>query len=209
MSPEWGKYDQAKADADIAVHAALATGIHGVGSGTVVGTGLTQTLTDKTLTSPVIQGTVSAGTGLTMPAFTAGGDINIGAHGLKTTNYQLKEENTYAGVSIETLAGSFANLGVKALYINDSVQSNIDGCAWSARGVADNYVLLQAMDTGVGLIEIARLQGAADPYMSFGGSQQHKFTNAGLIFFTGLPTSNPGVAGQLYTAAGVLMVSAG
>ena len=35
----------------------------------------TQTLTSKTLTSPTIQGTVGAGTGLTMPAFTAGGDI--------------------------------------------------------------------------------------------------------------------------------------
>lgn len=95
MSPEWGRYDQAKADADIAVHAALATGIHGVGSGTVVGTDLTQTLTAKTLTSPVIQGTVGAGTGLTMPAFIAGGDITLGANKLKTTSCLLKEQDIY------------------------------------------------------------------------------------------------------------------
>jgi len=44
----------------------------------------TQTLTNKTLTSPTIQGTVSAGTGLTMPAFTAGGDIAFG-DGIKST----------------------------------------------------------------------------------------------------------------------------
>jgi hypothetical protein len=44
---------------------------------TLVGKATTDTLTNKTLTSPTIQGTVSAGTGLTMPAFTAGGDITI------------------------------------------------------------------------------------------------------------------------------------
>lgn len=38
-----------------------------------------QTLTGKTLTSPTIQGTVGAGTGLTMPAFTAGGNITGGS----------------------------------------------------------------------------------------------------------------------------------
>lgn len=39
----------------------------------------TQTLAGKTLTAPVIQGTVGAGTGLTMPAFAAGGDITGGS----------------------------------------------------------------------------------------------------------------------------------
>ncbi len=38
MSPEWGRVSQAEIDADIAVHAALATGIHGVGAGTVAKT---------------------------------------------------------------------------------------------------------------------------------------------------------------------------
>jgi len=36
----------------------------------------TQTLTNKTLSGPTIQGTVGAGTGLTMPAFVAGGAIS-------------------------------------------------------------------------------------------------------------------------------------
>jgi len=43
------------------------------------------------LTDPTIQGTVKAGTGLTMPAFTAGGDISMGANKLKTTNVLLKQ----------------------------------------------------------------------------------------------------------------------
>jgi len=40
--------------ADIAAHAALTTGVHGVGAGSVVGTTLVQTLTNKTLTLPTI-----------------------------------------------------------------------------------------------------------------------------------------------------------
>lgn len=41
---------------DVVDHAALATGVHGVGAGAVVGTTLTQTLTGKTLDSPDIVG---------------------------------------------------------------------------------------------------------------------------------------------------------
>ncbi|MFH1140249.1 MAG: hypothetical protein V1724_00950 [Chloroflexota bacterium] len=42
----------------------------------------TQTLTGKTLTSPTIQGTVGGGTGLTMPAFVAGGAISTASGSL-------------------------------------------------------------------------------------------------------------------------------
>src|SRR4030043_859436 len=82
--------DTLATDADIPPHAALTTGAHGVGAGAIVGTGLTQTLTAKTLTSPTIQGTVAAGTGLTLPAFTSGG-IRLGAHKLLFTDIRLKQ----------------------------------------------------------------------------------------------------------------------
>ena len=45
-------------------------------SDTFVFLAATQTLTAKTLTGPTIQGTVGAGTGLTLPAFTAGGNVD-------------------------------------------------------------------------------------------------------------------------------------
>lgn len=45
---------RAQVTADIATHAALDTGVHGVGAGDIVGTTLTQTLTNKTLTSPTL-----------------------------------------------------------------------------------------------------------------------------------------------------------
>jgi len=40
--------------AELATHKGLTTGVHGVGTGAIVGTTLTQTLTNKTLTSPTI-----------------------------------------------------------------------------------------------------------------------------------------------------------
>lgn len=55
-------------------------GDYGSITGDMVGTSNVQTLTNKTITSPVIQGTVAAGTGLTMPSFTVKGEIAIHAH---------------------------------------------------------------------------------------------------------------------------------
>lgn len=42
-----------------------------------------------------------------------------------------------------------------------------------------NYFTIRAKDTGVGMVEVGRVIGAADPYISFGGSQQFKFYNSG------------------------------
>ena len=57
-------------------------------------------------------------------------------------------------------------------------------------GVDDFFIGFNARDNGVGDVEIARMQNAADPYFSFGGSQQFKFTNAGLAgFFAATPVA--------------------
>jgi len=67
-APHSGHETPAGAQAKVDAHAGLASGVHGVGSGAVVGTTLTQTLTNKTL---------GAGTAL-------GADLNAGGH--KITN---------------------------------------------------------------------------------------------------------------------------
>src|SRR4030042_245476 len=148
--------DTLSTDADITTHAALATGVHGVGAGTVVGTGLTQTLTAKTLTSPTIQGTVAAGTGLTLPDHTSG-HIAIGANIVKFTDVWLKQitaallgirntaDNAYLGLILDTVSCqsvfSFAAAG--------SLNTGNDDA---------DYMIFKSRDTGVGLVEVARLE---------------------------------------------------
>lgn len=46
-------------ESDLSTHASATTGVHGVGAGNVVGTTSTQTLTNKTLSSPTISGTAN------------------------------------------------------------------------------------------------------------------------------------------------------
>lgn len=46
-----------------------------------------------------------------------------------------------------------------------------------------DYIVFEARDTGVGVIEVARMQGGGDPYFSMGGAQQFKFWNSGTADF--------------------------
>lgn len=64
----------------------------------------------------------------------------------------------------------------------------MNSTAQSIQGTnSDNaYTMIKAQDNGADVIEIARMAGAADPYFSMGGSQQFKFTNAGLMGFYGV-----------------------
>ncbi len=120
--------------------------------------------TGVVLTSPTIQGTVGAGTGLTMPAFTAGGDITLGANKLKTTSLLLKEldANTLA---VRNLADSaYKKLYVSLLTAASGVSLLADGAGIAAYNSDGAYAAFTARDTGVDAVEVARLQGAADPY---------------------------------------------
>jgi len=93
---------------DVAAHALLTTGIHGVGAGAIVGTTLAQVLTNKTLTSPTINGTIAT-TGLTLPAFTLSGAVTgggqtllgLGQTSVKSASYPvLLAERTSANIRI-------------------------------------------------------------------------------------------------------------
>src|SRR4030042_1124046 len=155
--------DTLATDADITTHAALTTGAHGVGAGAIVGTGLTQTLTAKTLTSPTIQGTVAAGTGLTMPAFTSG-EITLGANNILFTDIRLKQV-TAALFGIRNLADN-AYLGLILDTVScQSVFSLATAGALTTGNDDNDYMLFKSRDSGVGLVEVARLVGAADPYL--------------------------------------------
>lgn len=92
--------------ADISAHAALTTS-HGI-AGNIVGTSDAQSLTNKTLTAPVINGVVST-TGLTMPSFYMGSntisfDTGYGIKGYFTGQpviSMLGDGTTYSGFYLD------------------------------------------------------------------------------------------------------------
>jgi hypothetical protein len=114
----------------------------------------------NTLTNPTIQGTVSAGTGLTLPAFTMAGDISLGANLLKTTNLAIKEETPLLMAIRDASDSDYQYVKQKGLLFVDYIKPVLDG-RYIAPPDTDNYYLkFQARDTGVGQAEVARLQGA-------------------------------------------------
>jgi len=68
-------------------------------------------------------------------------------------------------------------------------------------------LFFKAKDTGVGLVEVARIAGATDPYFSMGGSQQVKFYNSGAVDFGSVAVSNVGAAGNDFGATNSLIVT--
>lgn len=120
--------------------------------------------------------------------------VGTGAVTLAATLYvagQPTEGSTNAG--IYTAANVSVSVGgdivcrasgniYSTFFVGNSAASYID-----TRNAADgDYISIRARDSDTdSLIETARVAGAADPYFSMGGSQQHKFTNAGLIGFHG------------------------
>ncbi len=81
-----------------------------------------------------------------------------------------------------------------------------DAASIDAFGVNDNYMTLKAMDTGVGVIEVARLQGAADPWLGCGANgNAAKFYNSGVAELCG--KVGFGAAGSVTIATGVIAVT--
>ena len=99
----------------------------------------------------------------TLPAFTMSGDISLGANRLRTTNLLLKEDNP-TNLAIRNAAdAAYLDLTIDDL----NLASRIFGSAGSYLAASDadaGVFTFQARDTGVGLIEVARMVGAADPY---------------------------------------------
>ncbi len=77
----------------------------------------------------------------------------------------------------------------------------MDSNAIHANAANGKYTTFTAFVTDNVSREVARMQGAADPYFSLGGSQQFKVGYSGNITITGLPTSDPHVLGQLWVDA--------
>jgi len=116
------------------------------------------------------------------------GDITLGANLLKYTNVAIKEDGA-------TVIGMYdaAGLNYRSVALDDiqpigSLQFQVDAEEISAPDADDDYTIIKARDNGVGLTEVARISGAADPTFSFGGAQQNVFFESGAVHLGGFTT---------------------
>ena len=93
------------------------------------------------------------------------GDISMGANKLKTTTHYFYEMDTsYLALRrISDDASRGLDLGV---LVATSMRSKIDAGDLRARDTDDNYFSFLARDSTIGMVEIARMVGAADPHFA-------------------------------------------
>lgn len=125
-------------------HEAATTGIHGVGGGAIVGTTLTQTLTNKSLTSPQITGAGVGKATLQYANSATGRTLTIPDPGAADTIVALAATQTLTNKTLgsgteTTFPGWFNNIAiVRATTTNagDSIKiTSADGTAFSATNV--------------------------------------------------------------------------
>jgi hypothetical protein len=94
------------------------------------------------------------------------GNISIGNNFLRTADLLLKQNNATELAIRNSLDTSYQNLSIGALIVKTSgiTMGNANVVALTSNNTDSAYGSFQARDNGVGLVEVARLQGAADPY---------------------------------------------
>ena len=108
---------------------------------------------------------------------------------IKTADLLFKQYDANAWQARDDTDSSYASIVAAtqwAVTAFGALANNVEINAFNS----DDYVMIfKARDTGVGLAEVGRLVGAADPYFALGGTYQWKFYNSGTADFNGTPIS--------------------
>ena len=131
------------------------------------------------------------------------GDIALGDNKLKTTSLLIKEVyGEYIGIR-NAADNACSNIYLRSLYFNNSIRSEAMAGIIAAYDSNSAALSFQARDTGVGLVEVASMQGAADPEFKAGNDgNAARFSFAGYCgFFGTVPQAKP--TGVAVTAAGI------
>ena len=137
------------------------------------------TIDGVTITSPTINGTIAT-TGLTIPGFTMGGSLNTGGNSITGSAYTITSSSGNLTLSA---AAALALSPANTIDFSKNFVAQADALQIIPWQTANTYLRLMAFDTGVGNVEVARMQGAADPYFAMGGSQEFKFYYSGTANF--------------------------
>jgi len=92
------------------------------------------------------------------------GDIQMGANSLRTTDHLLQQEDAAFLQLRNALDTLYSNLRLNQLGVGGGIFDATGGAFLNAFNSDNQPWIFNCRDNGVGLIEVARLQGAADPY---------------------------------------------
>jgi len=105
-----------------------------------------------------------AGVYLPLAGGTMTGDIQMGANNIRTTDLQIRQADVDTLAVANVAYTLFKNWAVFALRFASALLADALDVSLQAQNVDNALIRLYARDNGAGLIEIARIQGAADPY---------------------------------------------
>ena len=92
------------------------------------------------------------------------GEIDLNGHQLKNTNFLIKTDAGYDMVVRNAADSNYGSMRGESLYLESQLILVDDGATIDAHNIDNKHVKFRAQDNGVGFAEVARLQGAADPY---------------------------------------------
>ena len=93
------------------------------------------------------------------------GDIDLGSSSLKTTNLVMKQGDVNTFYIRTAADDDYKSILARDLSITGRFFSQASPTSLEAGNGDSNFMILKARDNGVTLVEVARLQGAADPYL--------------------------------------------
>lgn len=92
------------------------------------------------------------------------GDVDVGANQIKTTDLYLEQISSQLMGLKKISTGYNADLQLNTVSFGGGLAALADGIALAASNVDGRFLRFNARDNGVGTVEVARMQGAADPY---------------------------------------------
>jgi len=95
---------------------------------------------------------------------TAESHLDMNGYGIQTDNLLFKELDTIHFCIRDRGDTTYRNLAAGSLYSTMAIGYWVSPGYFNTRNVDGTYVALRARESGVGLAEVARLQGAVDPY---------------------------------------------
>ena len=128
----------------------------------------------RVIFSGAVGTSVATWSDITHTGIVLSGSLNTGGNSITGSAYTITSSSGNLTLSA---AAALALSPANSIDFSKNFVAQADALQIIPWQTANTYLRLMAYDTGVGNVEVARMQGAADPYFAMGGSQEFQFTN--------------------------------